>query len=77
MARKVITKAGNVVYVEHVLKDGTRLDSMADYVIPYNEQNIPVIKNFFSACEHILRQVEKRNAEKLQKLSEYKNDNGI
>ena len=28
MARKVITNEGNVAYVTHVLKDGTRLDTM-------------------------------------------------
>lgn len=36
MARKVITNRGNVAYVTHVLKDGTRLDTMEGYVIPYN-----------------------------------------
>lgn len=65
MARKVITNEGNVAYVTHVLKDGTRLDTMEGYVIPYTEENIPIIKRFFSVCENILEQVEKRNAEKL------------
>ncbi len=65
MARKVITNEGNVAYVSHVLKDGTELDTMEGYVIPYTEKNIPVIKSFFNVCENILRQIEKRNAEKL------------
>ena len=70
MARKVITNRGNVAYVTHVLKDGTRLDTMEGYVIPYNEQNIPVIQNFFNVCEHILRQAEKRYLKKKQKEQE-------
>ena len=65
MARKVITNEGNVAYVTHVLKDGTRLDTMEGYVIPYTEENIPIIKRCLSVCENILEQVEKRNAEKL------------